>query len=143
MTDEERAALIARTKDFAAWTEANAASTMIDAVKVVDAQTLPEEVVRYEAEETVQDGVRVIRADVDSDELVSVKLVFTADNVPYEQYDAFDAYIQLIGSIDTQRYTTDALATAMLAVSTGMSLSRETVTTEDGGFTTTATVTWG
>ena len=142
MTDEERAALIARTKDFAAWTEANAASTMIDAVKVVDAQTLPEEIVRYEAEETVQDGVRVIRADVDSDELVSVKLVFTADNVPYEQYDAFDAYIQLIGSIDTQRYTTDALATAMLAVSTGMSLSRGTVTTEDGGFTPVVTLSW-
>ncbi|MGN0996938.1 MAG: insulinase family protein [Candidatus Ventricola sp.] len=142
MTDEERAALIARTKDFAEWTEANAASSMIDAVKVVDAQSLPEEIVRYEAEETVQDGVRVIRADVDSDELVSVQLVFTADNVPYEQYDAFDAYIQLIGSIDTQHYTTDALTTAVLAVSTGMSIERDTLMTQDGGFRPVVKVGW-
>ena len=142
MTDEERAALIARTQDFAAWTEANAASTMIDTVKVVDAQSLPEEIVRYEAEETVQDGVRIIRADVDSDELVSVQLVFTADNVPYEQYDAFDAYIQLIGSIDTENYTSDAISTAAMAISTGMSVTRNTVLTEDGGFKPVVMVSW-
>lgn len=142
MTDEERAALIARTKDFAEWTEANAASTMIDSVKVVDAQTLPEEIVRYEAEETVQDGVRIIRADVNSDELVSVQLVFTADNVPYEQYDAFDTYIQLVGSIDTENYTSDAISTAAMAISTGMSITRNTVLTEDGGFKPVVKVSW-
>ena len=142
MTDDERAALIARTKDFAEWTEANAASTMIDSVKVVDAQTLPEEIVRYEAEETVQDGVRIIRADVNSDELVSVQLVFTADNVPYEQYDAFDTYIQLVGSIDTENYTSDAISTAAMAISTGMSITRNTVLTEDGGFKPVVKVSW-
>lgn len=142
MTDEERAALIARTQDFAAWTQANAESTMIDAVKVVDAQTLPEEVVRYEAVEAVQDGVRTIRADVDSDELVSVQLVFAADNVPYEQYDAFDTYIQLVGSIDTENYASDALSTALMSVSSGLSITRNTVLTEDDGFTPVVIVSW-
>lgn len=142
MTAEERAALIARTKDFAEWTEANAASTMIDSVKVVDAQSLPEEIVRYEAEDTVQDGVRIIRADVDAGDLVSVQLVFTADNVPYEQYDAFDTYIQLVGSIDTENYTSAALSTAAMAVSTGMSITRNIVLTEDGGFKPVVTVSW-
>lgn len=142
MTAEERAALIARTQDFAQWTEANAASTMIDAVKVIDAQTLPEEIVRYEAEDTVQDGVRIIRADVNADDLVNVQLVFTADNVPYEQYDAFDTYIQLVGSINTENYTSDALSTAIMAVSTGMSVTRNTIQTEDGGFKPVVVVSW-
>ena len=142
MTDEERAALIARTKDFAEWTEANAASTMIDTVKVVNAQNLPEEIVRYEAEDTVQDGVRVIRADVNSDDLVSVQLVFAADNVPYEQYDAFDAYIQLVGSIDTENYTSDAITTAAMNISTGLSITRKFILTGDGGFKPVVNVSW-
>lgn len=142
MTDEERAALIARTQDFAAWTEENAAHSMIDAVKVVSAQDLPEELVRYEAQESTQDGVRVIRADVDSNELLYVSLVFRADCIPYEQYDAFDAYINTLGSFATENYTSDTLQTAMMAISDGMSLSRDTLTTAEGGFVPVVTLSW-
>lgn len=125
MSDEDKAALIARTQDFAQWTEANAANSMIDAVKVIDAQNLPEEIVSYKAEDSVQDGVRVIRADVSSDELVHVQLVLKADHVPYEQYGTFDTYIGLLNHLNTDNYTTDALTAALLDVSGGFSVNSD------------------
>ena len=133
MTDEARAALIAQTRDYYEWTEGYAANSMIDAVKVVDAQALPEEIIRYEAGESMQDGVRVLRADVNSDELVSVRLLFTADHIPYAQYNAFDTYIMLIGALNTQNYTTDALSTASRQISSGVSVYRDCMNVEDVG----------
>ena len=142
MTQDERNALIARTQDFAQWTEDNAANSMIDAVKVVDVQNLPEEIIRYEAEDSVQDGVRVIRSDVASDELVRVKLVFLADHIPYEKYDIFDTYIELLGSFNTHNYTLDALQTAQMEVSSGFSIQRSYTEAEDGHFTPVVIVGW-
>ena len=142
MSQEERAALIARTRDFAQWTEENAANSMIDSVKVVDAQSLPEETIRYEAEDSVQDGVRIIRSDVNCDELVRVKLVFRADHIPYAQYDSFENYIQLLGSINTRNYSSDALLTAVMEVSTGISIERSSMDIADGGLTPVVIFSW-
>ena len=142
MTAQEREALIARTQDFAQWTEENAANSMIDAVKVVDAQNLPEEIVRYEAEDSVRDGVRVIRSDVDSDQLVKVKLLFQADYIPYEKYDIFDTYIELLGAFNTENYSLDALDTAQMEVSSGLNIERNYIQAADGSFTPVVTFSW-
>ena len=115
---------------------------MIDAVKVIDAQNLPEEIVSYKAEDSVQDGVRVIRADVSSDELVHVQLVLKADHVPYEQYGTFDTYIGLLNHLNTDNYTTDALTAALLDVSGGFSVNSDYMDISDGGFTPTVCISW-
>ena len=142
MSDEEIEALVARTQDFYEWTAVSAEKSMIDAVKVVDAQELPEELVRYEAEECVQDGVRVIRADVDCDDLVEGTLFFTADHIPYAQYNVPDTYISMLGSLNTQNYTTDALQTASQQISNSVSVSRYSLNIEGVGVRPVIAVNW-
>ena len=142
MSDEEIEVLVARTQDFYEWTAVSAEKSMINAVKVVDAQELPEELVRYEAEECVQDGVRVIRADVDCDDLVEGTLFFTADHIPYAQYNVPDTYISMLGSLNTQNYTTDALQTASQQISNSVSVSRYSLNIEGVGVRPVIAVNW-
>lgn len=85
MTDEELDALIARTADFTAWTEENANSTMIDQMKAVSAQDLPEELTVYTAETKDADGVRMITSTADIGDLAAVGMVLDTSAVPADQ----------------------------------------------------------
>ncbi len=111
MSAEEIDALVARTADFAAWTQANAANSMIDEMKAVDAQSLPEEVAMPEnpaIEETI-DGVRFITCAVADSDITNVNLMMDAGAVPMDMLNAYSLYTDIMNCSATEKYTVEEL----------------------------------
>lgn len=134
MTDEEIDALIAKTADFAAWTEANANSTMIDQMKAVSAQDLPEELTVYNAEAKDVDGVRMITSTVEIGDLTAVGMVLDTSAVPADKLSEFSFYASLLGSMPTENYTVEALQTKAALLTNSISIDVGALELEGGGY---------
>ena len=140
MTDEEIDALVAKTADFAAWTEANANSTMIDQMKAVNAQNLPEELTVYTTETKNVDGVRMITSTVDIGDLAAVGMVLDTSAVPAEKLNEFAFYVSLLGSMPTENYTVEALQTRAALLTNSISIDAGALELADGGYAPVLTV---
>lgn len=134
MTDEELDALIAKTADFAAWTEANASSTMIDQMKAVSAQELPEELTVYTAETKDVDGVQMITSTVDVGDLAAVGMVLDTSAVPADKLNELSFYASLLGSMPTENYTVEALQTKAALLTSSISVNVGALEMADGGY---------
>ena len=134
MTDEELDALIARTADFAAWTEENANSTMIDQMKAVSAQDLPEELTVYTAETKDADGVRMITSTADIGDLAAVGMVLDTSAVPADKLSELSFYATLLGSMPTENYTVEQLQTRAALLTNSISIDVGALELEGGGY---------
>ncbi len=114
MSDEEIEALVAKTADFAAWTDENAKNSMIDQMKAVSVHELPEELKSYTAEDATVDGMRTVTSTINSDEILDIKLVFDASTVPADELFRYSLATLLLKAMPTKNYTVEQLTDAVI-----------------------------
>ena len=120
--------------DFAAWTEENANSTMIDQMKAVSAQDLPEELTVYTAETKDADGVRMITSTADIGDLAAVGMVLDTSAVPADKLSELSFYATLLGSMPTENYTVEQLQTRAALLTNSISIDVGALELEGGGY---------
>ena len=140
MTDEEIDALIARTQDFAAWTEANAQSSGIDAVKAVDVASLPEEGSFYSAETEVADGITYVTSEVESGDLVYLELRFDPSFIPADQLFPYSLAAQYSAFMGTASHTADEMLNLSAQLLYQFTVSPTYFIYKDGGYRPSCTV---
>lgn len=134
MTDEEIDALVARTEDFAQWTAENEQATGIEAVKVVDVASLPEEASVYTAESEVTDGVKYVTCEVESDDLVFVKLDFDTSFIPFDRLFDYGLAAAMAGSMATASHAADEVASLTSQLFYGFAVSAGYISYKDGSY---------
>ncbi len=134
MTDEVREGLIARTADFAAWTQENANS--IEGRPDADRQRadLPEELTVYIAETKDADGVRMITSTADIGDLAAVGMVLDTSAVPADKLSELSFYATLLGSMPTENYTVEQLQTRAALLTNSISIDVGALELEGGGY---------
>ena len=109
MTDEELDALIARTADFAAWTEANKNVTLLDEVRAVEVSTLPEETKAYTAEDSTVDGIRYVTCEADTAGVATVEVDIDTSFLTPEELPLYALAVTLIKQLPTENVPLDDL----------------------------------
>lgn len=133
MTDEELDALIARTADFAAWTESNASSSMIAEMQAVTIDTLPEEIVTYQAQEETVDGIRFVTCEAETSGVVSTTMYLDSACLTMEELPYYALYSSLVGLLDTDQMTKAQIIAKKMSL-TNCSYIPSFIAFEDGSY---------
>ncbi len=134
MTPEEIQALVDETKDFHAWSEANAAmATGVDAVKAVGVAELPEDIQTVEVKDMEEDGLRIVTSEMETP-LVMANLYFNAESIPADLLRDYAVYASLVGSLSTETYDRTELDKKTASVLFTRSFSADSIKFDEGGF---------
>ena len=109
MTKDEISALVAYTKDFQTWSEENEKINLIDKVKAVSVQDLPEEADEVVPTDMTDNGIRVITADIGETDYFNAAVYLDASTVPQDAIHDFILYAKLLESLPTKSYTLEEL----------------------------------
>lgn len=109
MSNEEVQALVDKCAEYNAWIESNATVSLIDQVKVVSAETLPEEYETAPVIDETRNGVRYITSEVPDSEVFKFSLLLDAQGLPFESLMDASLAVSLLSSIGTEHYTKEEL----------------------------------
>lgn len=107
---------------------------MIDQMKAVSAQDLPEELTVYTAETKDADGVRMITSTADIGDLAAVGMVLDTSAVPADKLSELSFYATLLGSMPTENYTVEQLQTRAALLTNSISIDVGALELEGGGY---------
>lgn len=111
MKDEELDAIIAAGADLQAFSEQEAPAEIVDAVKVLNVQNLPEETETYPVtDETREDGVRVLLGQANVPSIGVATLHLDTSSVPVSDLPYLLIYTNLVGNLSTSTYSRDELS---------------------------------
>lgn len=110
MSDTEIMALLQKTEDFAAWTAQEAPKSMVEALKAVTVQELPEELVDYPISDQTERGVRYLTAESQVSGIGFTGLALSLDTLPNEDLHWAALYAALLGKMKTETHTTAEVA---------------------------------
>ncbi len=133
MSDSEIAALVAQHDELERWNAENEASVSLAQVQVVDAQTLPEEIVAHTAADADADGLRVVSSEVDSD-LMDIAIYLDASAVPADELDEAALAVALLGMVSTENYDATALNSKIAATAGAIATMLTSIYQEDWSY---------
>lgn len=110
MTEAEIAALVQETKDFAAWSAQEAPRELVDRLKVLEVQDLPEELVDYPITDRTEGGVRYLTAETPATGLQLTALELSLASLPTGDLPWAALYASLLGKLDTDAHTAGEIA---------------------------------
>ncbi len=111
MSAEEIDALVAQYTEFTDWSGKEPDAELVAKLCSVAVDNLPEEVPHYEVADDTVDGVRYLTAEADLAGVASVKLLLDASTLPIDKLHDVNAYLLLLGSLDTDAHTREELDT--------------------------------
>ncbi len=120
MTEEDVQALVDQCADYNAWIENNAKVSMIDQVKVVDGRNLPDEYDTASVKDETVDGVRYLTSEVPNADVFQVSVYLDAQGLPFESLLDATLAVSLLGKMNTQNYSKEALQTETLNKTTSV-----------------------
>lgn len=110
MSDEEIQAIIERTAKLGN-PQKEDTSAMVAALTAVTVESLPEQIRIFEILDRVDDnGVRRVDALADTTGVSTDYVLFDASHLTYEQLQYLKLYMDLVGALDTENYTSAQLA---------------------------------
>ncbi len=134
MTDEEIAALIEENKALDAWSKEDAPKELVDTLKAVSADTLPEEIQRYEITEARREAYRTLVAPAATAGVGATNLLLDASAIPQELLHAYRLYTSLMGQMDTKNYGRAELQTLITRYLNGFSADATALFFADGTY---------
>lgn len=123
MTPEEIDALVEETAALAAWGAEPIADEIREKITVLSVEDLPEEINEVEVVDETVDGVRFLKTEAQVNGLNSTSLMLNTAGVPVESLHDLVLYSNLIGSMDTEKYTNAEIETRALRYLNSFSLS--------------------
>ncbi|MCR5160276.1 MAG: insulinase family protein [Lachnospiraceae bacterium] len=111
MSDEEIGQIVADTAARNAGTEKDP-SQYISELRAVTVEELPEEIREYDVKDETdpETGVRWMSAVADADGIGTSRIMLDLSGVPQDKINWINLYVNLLGCLDTENYTKDALA---------------------------------
>lgn len=134
MTDEQIDALVARTADFAAWTEENTQDSGIEAVKAVDVASLPEEGSNYTYQSEQVDGVTYNTCEVETGELVYFDLEFDTSFIPADKVLTYSMAAEFAAYMATKSYAAEEMQLLASQLMYDFSISPSYIQYAAGGY---------
>lgn len=109
MSEKEITELVQYTKDFKSWSEENEKINLIDKVKAVSVQDLPEEAEEISVDEKNLDGIRVLTSDIGNVDYFKSSLYFDASVIPQDMILDFILFSKLMESVPTKSHNLQEL----------------------------------
>ncbi len=123
MTDEQIQALVKETAELKAWSEVEAPAELLEKLKVVTAENLPEEVKEYSVNRNDKNKVTYMSAEASVGNIGRTDILFDSSAIKPEDVQYYSLYTSLLGSLDTKNYSKDELTTETLRYLNGFSTS--------------------
>ena len=134
MSKDEISALVAYTKDFQTWSEENEKINLIDKVKAVSVQDLPEEADEVVPTDKTDDGIRIITADIGETDYFNATVYLDASTVPQDAIHDFILYAKLLESLPTESYTLEELENKLYTTVYSSFEGATSITYKEGGY---------
>ena len=109
MSKEEINQLIAQNAAYEKWLSDNEKINLIDKVKVVGVENLPEETINEPITDKTEDGIRYLLADNRGMEYVNAGFSFDMSSLPPKYYHPVMFYFALLASLPTKNYSLEEL----------------------------------
>ena len=109
MSKQQIDELIAQNVEYEKWLSDNEKINLIDKVKVVGVENLPEETTNEPITDKTEDGIRYLLAENKGMEYVSAKFVFDMASLPVKFYHPVMLYFSLLQSLPTKNFTLEEL----------------------------------
>ncbi|WP_027728971.1 insulinase family protein [Treponema sp. C6A8] len=109
MTPKNVADLVAENKRYNEWASENEKINLIDKVKVVSAQNLPEEDEDVEITDTKEHGFRALIGEKPGLQYVSGSLLFSLNTLPPEYLHPVMFYFELLKNLPTEKHSLEEL----------------------------------
>lgn len=115
MSDEEIRTLIAQCADYNVWIESNSKISLIDRVKAVSAESLPEEYETAAVTDQTLDGTRWITSEIPGNEVFKMSIYLDAQGLSPEGLLDASLAASLLGQLGTENYGREALQSEMFS----------------------------
>lgn len=131
MTAEELDAFIAESNAYDAWLAEAQSVSMIDSVRAVTSETLPEEYPVAEAVDTLRDGHREITSTIASKDLYSYNLYLDMSSLTRDELMTMSVASYLLQNTGTEHYSAEEFASQIAAYTNGLLYTEAFVRYED------------
>ena len=131
MTAEELDAFIAESNAYDAWLAEAQAVSMIDRVRAVTSDTLPEEYPVAEAGDALRDGHREITSVIDGNDLYAYSLYLDMSSLTREELMTMSVASYLLQTTGTEHYSAEEFAQQVAAYTNGLVYTEAFVRYED------------
>lgn len=131
MTAEELDAFIAESNAYDAWLAEAQQVSMIDSVRAVTSETLPEEYPVAAAEESVRDGHREVTSTIASKDLYDYNLYLDMSSLTRDELMTMSVASYLLQSTGTETYSAEEFAQQVAAYTNGLVYTESFVRYED------------
>ena len=101
--------LIAQNDQYEKWLADNEKINLIDKVKVVGVEDLPEETINKPITDKTEDGIRYLLAENKGMEYISARFIFDMASLPAKYYHPVMLYFALLESLPTKNFTLEEL----------------------------------
>lgn len=111
MTDQEIEDMVAETANFNAWSSASPDSTLLGKLVNMTVEQLPETQPECDLADETVDGVRYLSTSADVSDLAQLSINLDVSTIPVDKLADAYVYVQLLGGIDTEKYSKEELET--------------------------------
>ena len=132
MTREEIDALVADNKQYNEWTAENEKINLIEQVKVVSANNLPEEAQEVQITDSNENGFRTLTGEKKGLQYVSASVMFNLNTLPAEYLHPVMLYCSLLKSLPTKKHSLEELETIDMLTMYSSSFNTGFYTLKDG-----------
>ena len=115
MSKEEISALIQENNDYEKWLSDNEKKDLLDKVKVIGLENLPEESRDVEISDSSENGVRELTGEIKGLQYVSTSLCFNLQTLPARYLHPVMLYFSLLESLETEHYALSELEAFCMA----------------------------
>ncbi len=114
MSEEEIAALVARTNEENNSEDSADTAAMVKELQAITVESLPEEVRTYEITDMTEDGIRYVEAKADVNGVGHVLLLLDASAFEQNELHYFKLFVDLLGELDTKEHTRAQLSSQIM-----------------------------
>lgn len=123
LTEEEILALVDQTTEMTAFSLEETPKELLASVQAVTVDSLPEEIEHYDVIDKTEDGVRYLTSEANVGGISLTNLLLDTSGFVQEDLHYLQLYAGLLGELDTEDYTKEALQTRMIRYLNGFATS--------------------